>query len=775
MRLDRDEYGAKELSGTGIGWDFCFLMDGSKPALATVVSLLSLAVGALSAAPAALADSCPNAAARQGASVSLPDCRAYEQVTPVDKGDSTDPFSTMQAKSGEFLGESGDKGYSSEDGNRFLLGTFSASFANGVSGGNTYVFSRGAGGWTTTAVAPPSGLRAQSLAPVVYDSDFSEVGVTDRFGPRFFGSNVQLASLIGPLGGPYTTIDSEPYSVTEHPTEMVGASEHLSHVVLESRNHQLAPGDAAQDGESSALYEWVGGQLHLVNVASNGSLVSRCGATTGVFLPGGTHNTVSSDGSKIFFTAPDPTGLGSGCWNSGTSPQTNPPQLYMRVNGTTTVELSAPDSGVNDPNGLQPAFYVGASADGSRVFFMTQTELTADDTAHAPELYEYNTQTSTLTRVSRGDSGTAEGNVDFVPAISSDGSAVYFTAFGQLAPGVPPLDARQVYLYRYDTRAETTTYITKVGSEEYPLTNNEFAGGSKWYLRIFKGEEPGRDARANWHTTADGRYLVFASKQEITGYNSKTAPGGSCTLVGSASNCTEVYRYGATDNSIVCVSCGPPGVSQVDNALFARSPLGVTSDVSPTNLAGVPPRPVSEDGSYVFFDTANALVPQATNGAVHVYEWHNGTISLISSVGDPGNAFFLGSSADGHNVFFGTHAQLAPQDTDVSGDLYDARVDGGFAGVAPPACTGTGCQGVPAAPPIFATPASVTFEGVGNFATTSGTSVKPKTKGLTRGRRLGQALRVCRRDRNKRKRAPCEAHARAQYGHPAHKSNRRGK
>ena len=34
----------------------------------------------------------------------------------------------------------------------------------------------------------------------------------------------------------------------------------------------------------------------------------------------------------------------------------------------------------------------------------------------------------------------------------------------------------------------------------------------------------------------------------------------------------------------------------------------------------------------------------------------------------------------------------------------------------PPVCTGTGCQGIPGAPPIFATPSSVTFEGVGNFA-----------------------------------------------------------
>ena len=54
------------------------------------------------------------------------------------------------------------------------------------------------------------------------------------------------------------------------------------------------------------------------------------------------------------------------------------------------------------------------------------------------------------------------------------------------------------------------------------------------------------------------------------------------------------------------------------------------------------------------------------------------------------------------------------------------------------ACTGTGCQGVPPAPPIFATPSSVTFNGVGNFEPSQKTTVKPKAKlkhckkGLTR-------------------------------------------
>jgi hypothetical protein len=39
---------------------------------------------------------------------------------------------------------------------------------------------------------------------------------------------------------------------------------------------------------------------------------------------------------------------------------------------------------------------------------------------------------------------------------------------------------------------------------------------------------------------------------------------------------------------------------------------------------------MSDDGSYVFFDTDDALVPQDTNGTQDVYEWEDGHVYLIS-------------------------------------------------------------------------------------------------------------------------------------------------
>jgi hypothetical protein len=750
-------------------------MNARRLVLVALVSLSSLTTGALLAAPALAEELCPNAASRQGPSGSLPDCRAYEQITPVDKGDSPDLFPSS-------LGPANDTGFVAEDGNHFLLST-PASFAGGDSYFSSYVFSRGAEGWKTTSLSPGSGVH-DVQTKVFNPVDLSEVGFEDDQHNHLPGQREEevFVNAVGPSGGPYASV--VPSSAAGR-AFFVGASTDMSHIALASEDHELAPGATGQVGESDALYEWAGGNLQLVNVATNGSLLSPCGAVLGMGgYPGSTHNAVSSDGSTIFFTAPDPFPRGqAGCWNEAATPQENPPQLYMRVNDTATVEVSAPSPRVHDPDGPKPAVYVGATANGSKVFFLSEGELTADDTTHAPELYEYNTEApegERLVRVSSGESGTAEGDVDFVGAISSDGSTVYFAAYGKLAQGASALGEEfegPINLYRYDTATRKTTYIATIKGDDYPLEGGEISGrwgGGRIESGLGRAAEPALFAASGWYTTANGQYLVFGSDLPLTGYENKHAAGVvECEDLYKSEyqtglnkeRCVELFRYSAADNSIVCVSCA--GGAPVDNARFNISTFEAQSVL--------PPRPISEDGGYVFFNTSNALVPRTTDKTLHVYEWHNGKISLISSADDPSNAFFLGSSASGGNVFFGTHAQLVSQDADVNGDVYDARIDGGFVKVTPPQCTGTGCQGVPAAPPIFATPASVTFEGVGNFPAGSGSgSVAPKAKLPSRAQRLAKALKVCGRDRAKRKRARCEATAKARYGQ-AHKSNKSNK
>jgi hypothetical protein len=769
--------------------------------LAIVVSLCSLGAGGLFGASVALAESCPNEASRQGPSVSLPQCRVYEQVTPVDKGDAVDLFG-----SSGFFPNNFSHAYVAEDGDAILLDT-DASFppepatpsAEPSTLSAAYVFSRGVDGWGMSTVEAPVD-EPQLVEDEVFDpADLSKLGFhsdsgTDSDLAAGAASSFQITNLLGPPGGPYAELHRLSGFAAlseEEELKMVGGSEDLSKVVLESKGHSLASEAEGQDPGSSALYESAGGgecgsmgsSCKLVNLNSEGKLLSSCGAQLGQANThyGGAHSAVSSDGSKIFFTAPMPEdnyeGFNiegePGCWVPG---KENPPQLYMREDGARTVEISAPEQGVKvgtPENPTLPAVFVGASSDGSKVFFMTRTELTKNAVGHTPELYEYETESGKLTLISGGEAGTSEGDVDFVGAVSSDGSAVYFSAFGKLAPEAAALTRAgtsflsPVNLYRYDTLTGVTTYITAVNVDDYPLPTTGYLGS--WYTKEFEeglGEEglgsggaelEGLAYDKEWYTTGNGEYLVFGTIRSLTGFDNTEAPGQPRKCQSNypeksfePEQCLELYRYDAQaaehkEPSIVCVSCA--GGAPVDEALFARTTL--------QSPAGGPPRPISENGQDVFFDTASALVPQAVPGKVHVYEWHDGAISMISPPNDTGNAFFLGSGAEGTDVFFTTHAQLAPSDTDESADVYDARVDGGFQGLAPLQCTGTGCQGVPGAPPIFATPASVTFAGVGNFpasqaATKPAPKPKPKPKkcrgdGSRRGEKHGRCAKVKKR------------------------------
>ena len=183
---------------------------------------------------------------------------------------------------------------------------------------------------------------------------------------------------------------------------------------------------------------------------------------------------------------------------------------------------------------------------------------------------------------------------------------------------------------------------------------------------------------------------------------------------------------------------------------------------------------MSGDGSRVFFDSEESLVAQDTNGRQDVYEWErsgsgtcheqSGCVYLLSGGTSFSGSWLLGAGLSGNDVFFVTRARLVPQDQNENDDLYDARVDGVLP-VAAPACTGTGCQGVPAPPPPFATPPSVTFSGVGDFPPPPATAiVRSKQKAHTRAQRLVAALKACTRDRQKKKRMTCEAEARRTYG-----------
>ena len=723
----------------------------------------------------------------QAPAAGLPDHRAYELVTPADKEGSGELFSSPVRYFNS------DDGLSSTSGDEYLMFNTLAVFGpSPASEANSYVFRREAAGWRTLPVALPS-PAVQSVTTQVFDpADFSQLGLQDLIGSASSPGGTARTLLVGPPGGPYATLHADK-AVHEEPeddeqTEVVGASSDAGHVILESLRHDLAPGAEHQDPGSHTLYEWSGGGecetgsagCRLVNVNSEGRLLDRCGAVLGQGKIAGTRsNAVSSDGSQVIFTAPDPyaRGGGSECWNGATL---NAPQLYARAGGV-TVKLSQPEAGVKEEGKepvRYPAFYVGASEDGSKVFFVTRTELTqqaAQLKLHDQELYECEIIDAKagpeckLSRVSGGQAGEKAGGVITVPAVSANGAVVYFTAAsGELAPGAPAPGVAEADLYRLDAETGRTTYVATVDKSDYP--RNEAVQWSAEFGESALAQE------ANWYTAPDGGGLVFASARQLTSYSTLAGPGAYCPFEskggksGLEGHCTEIYRYDAAEESLICVSCNPSGAPPVSNAQIG----GRSFSPLPAGGSG---RPSSDDGSYVFFDTADALVPQDTNGTLDVYEWHDGVVSLISSGQDIAPSYFLGASPDGSNVFFGTHAKLVPQATGSSGNVYDARIDGGFAASAAAEleCEGEACQNPPPAP-VDTTPASLTFSGSGNVGGGLGSQAgvggqgSKKTAAQIRAAELARALKACKAKHGKRRRAMCEAAARKKYGKKAVKS-----
>ena len=185
-----------------------------------------------------------------------------------------------------------------------------------------------------------------------------------------------------------------------------------------------------------------------------------------------------------------------------------------------------------------------------------------------------------------------------------------------------------------------------------------------------------------------------------------------------------------------CVSCNPSG-GRPSGRVFEGS-QGATRRVAALMPAWenqfYAPHALSDDGSRLFFDSFEALVPRDSNGKEDVYEWERaanakeceekgtelfvpsaaGCLSLVSSGQSPSDSELDDATPDGSDVFIKTASSLVPQDPGLV-DVYDAREGGGLP-VPPapsPACEGEACQG-PLAAPNDPTPASAAFQGAGN-------------------------------------------------------------
>ena len=100
--------------------------------------------------------------------------------------------------------------------------------------------------------------------------------------------------------------------------------------------------------------------------------------------------------------------------------------VYERSGGQTTLVSTGPAGG----NGTNNAFFAGASADGGRVFFQTVEPLVSADTDTEFDVYERSGGQTTL--VSTGPAGGNGAFDAFFVDASADGSRVFFVTVESL-------------------------------------------------------------------------------------------------------------------------------------------------------------------------------------------------------------------------------------------------------------------------------------------------------------------------------------------------------
>ncbi len=679
--------------------------------------------------------SCPNEQLRGGFSAKLPDCRAYELVTPANK-DSVSFDAGAEASGVDLV---------ADDGNATPLIT-TESFPGASNGGLYYVATRGTAGWNLEDTVPSESYTGalcseHNNSVEVYSNQISEDLITfnedtsaiepaeeDKEACNADGLQVVPGEPVGYQNlllrdnatGAYQLVNAPPPGVTPANAYFRGASADLSHVVFSERAALAAKAPSLDVGGPEDLYEWDEGALRLLTVLPGGAGApgSLAEVPTGSGHAGS--HAISEDGSTILFTSAG--------------------ALYARLDGERTVQVDESQGGQGASGGgsLQDV-----SADGSRVLFLDESRLTEESTAESgkPDLYEC-LLTEHATHCELSDLSVAKGGehadvLGVVPFAAHDSSHVYFVAEGVLAT---------------NTREYTD-------SEGHTVREGAEPGQHNLYVYEPNPAEPGQFKTAFIATLSeadgdsdvlspDGSLFAFDSVKSLTGYDNVPSSGAPVE---------EIFLYDAALQQLVCASCDPSGEAPIPGG---GTRLG-SSPFTRRSLA---------DGGRLFFDTEEALVPSDTNGQVDVYEYEDGQPTLISSGTSESESLFQGASESGDDVFISTAQQLVAQDTQPGMRVvYDARVGGGFAAPSAPApCTTTdACRSpVPPQPAIYGAPASATFSGAGNLTPPPPTVVKPKPKTAAqpKAEKLAKALKICRTKKNKQKRQVCEKQARAEYG-----------
>jgi hypothetical protein len=631
--------------------------------IAGAVALLVLTAQAGKATAAA---ECPNEELRTEKSAGLPDCRAYEQVSPVEKqGDAGYyPFGPQLFNAKASATRDGSVMFTSHEP---MPGSLSGTLEN------LYLTTRGTNGWTYKGIAPtvtpvPGGGTLPHYRAV--SGDLTKSILVAQTPPLAAGTEPDVDNLYAENNETGTFTLLTPAQGGDNSSRQlinfVGASSDFSRVFLLSAV-PLLPESPPEAANIDQIYEFADGQLHLAGIAPDGSVLAEAVPVGGEGLFRG-FNAVSEDGSRVYFNS-----------SSGE-------KLFVRVDGDRTTQVNESKRAVPD-EAAQGATFWSATSDGNEAFFTSRNALTEDANTGKDSEGKTNYTGANLYRFNLTNEGLTDLSVDTNPldaetgaevlgvvGASDDGSYVYFVARGDLAEGAAR-GANNLYLWH---------------------------GGAVKFLATLAGSDEG-----NWtsfmpsitsRVSSDGRHVLLSSAARLTSYDNTDAVSGAPD--------TEIYRYSAETSTFECMSCNADGSQPRESTTLTTLNVNATEAL---------PNYMSENGEVVAFVSREALVPQDTNGLPDVYEYRDGSLNMISTGNTQFEAQFGDLSPDGTDLYFSTVERLLPTDIDNYADLYDARKGGGFAHPVPPTiCVGNECGRTTSSPPSPSAMGSQDVSAAGN-------------------------------------------------------------
>ena len=541
--------------------------------------------------------SCPNVQFRNGTSSSLPDCRAYELVTPSTGGvlpfDLREPSSRSHAFWGPLASPDGeDLAYYAEGAH--LAGGEGNGFKDGFRAHRT------ATGWSNS-YAGPNGVQMPAATSGGFDTSH---------GYSFWSSTAS-----GTLAGHSTYLRSpdgsfEPIGIGQgSSTDTVADGRWISpggeHVTFTSRV-QLAPG--APPAGTEAVYDRpASGTAQLISTPPSGTspeVIQEFDEENAVYV--GT----SADGSTVAFEVG--------------------PTLYLHRSGQTSAVAEA------------PLAFGGLSADGTKLFYVALPAPLPEAPVRRGEVLRYDAATETTTPVGSG------GESVLVNA-SADGSHAYFASPQALAAGA---EAGKQNLYAWSASG-SLAFIGVLDDEDLETTGHAAHSLGFWVQGVSTKQDPLVGfARTGDRSTPDGSAFAFVSKANFTSYDSEGHAEVYLYLSGEGTICVSCNPgHAASADAALEAAPGPPPVSALSvipnlsrseghTTLFFESLEGLVPQdrngerdvyewrdgVLSLISAGTGTQPsylfgASEDGRDVFFVTSETLLgADRDGGAPSVYD-----------------------------------------------------------------------------------------------------------------------------------------------------------